>query len=116
MKKVIFAFVFTVLLFGFHFIESSSYSVVGKVLKAYKAPGYGRMASEWLFMDVKDKKGNIVKIAIAPTFRIPNLGVNEGNEVKILGFTPPMFPNGVIKATDIYDVTKKRDYPVWGGG
>ena len=119
MKKLTVLILFTIALFGFNSIQGNANSQVGviegKVIKAYTDRGYGRWGNEWLFMDVKGKDGKIYKIAIAPTFRIPNLPINEGDEVRVSGFTPPIFPAGVIKATDIYDITQKRDYPIWGG-
>jgi len=103
-------------LFGFQGIHNNTtYSIEGKVLKAYTQNGYGRMQNQWLFMDVKTDKEK-VQIAIAPTFRISNLGIKEGDIVKINGITPPMWPAGVIKAWDIYDVTQKKDYPISGHG
>ena len=115
MKKIVLASLLSLSLFGFNSIQGNSGNVVeGKVVKAYTQTGYGRMGANWLFMDVKDKNGNIIKVAIAPTFKISNLPINEGDEVKVNGFTPPMFPNGVIKAFDIYDVTQKKDYPISG--
>ena len=55
-------------------------------------------------------------MTIAPTFRISNLPIKEGDEVSVNGFTPLKFSNGVIKAVDIYDMTQKKDYPIsrWG--
>ncbi len=120
MKKFTMLIITAMALFGFNSIQGNTNSqagvIEGKVIKAYTAPGFGRMGNEWLFMDVKGKNGKIYKIAIAPTFRISNLPINEGDEVRVSGFTPPIFPVGVIKATDIYDVTQKKDYPIWGGG
>jgi len=114
MKKVLSGLVLVSVLFGFNNIQNSSnYDVSGKVIRAYKQAGYGRMAREWLFMDIKTKNG-VRQIAIAPTFRISNLDIKEGDEVKISGFIPPMWV-GVIKACDIYDITQKRDYPICGG-
>ena len=109
MKKIVMSVLVVMTLFGFNSINNA---IEGKVIKAYTQKGYGRMANEWLFMDVKGKDGKIYKIAIAPTFRISNLPINEGDEVRVSGFTPPMFPADVIKATDIYDITQKRDYPI----
>ncbi len=116
MKKLSMLILTAMALFGFNSIQNSTNSAVtGKVVKAYVDKGYGRMGNEWLFMDVKTNIG-IVKVVIAPTFRISNLGIKEGDEVRVNGFTPPMFPNGVIKAFDIYDVTQKKDYPISGYG
>ena len=94
--------------------NNTSYIVEGKVIKAYTQNGYGRMQNQWLFMNIKTSNGVIRQIAIAPTFRISNLPIKEGDIVKINGFTPPMFPIGVIKAWDIYDKTQKKDYPISG--
>jgi len=103
-------------LFAFNNIQNNTnYVLEGKVVKAYTQNGYGRMQNQWLFIDVKTKDG-IRQVAIAPTFRISNLPINEGDIVKINGITPPMFPAGVIKAWDIYDVTQKKDYPISGAG
>ncbi len=119
MKKLAILILTAMALFGFNSIKSNDNAqtgvIEGKVIKAYTAEGYGRMGNEWLFMDVQTKNG-IIKVAIAPTFRISNLGIKEGDEVRVNGFTPPMFPSGVIKAFDIYDVTQKRDYPISGYG
>ena len=103
-------------LFGFNNIVNNVNSnyIEGKVVKAYIKSGYGRKQIQWLFMDVKTKNG-IKQVAIAPTFRISNLPINEGDEVKVKGITPPRFPAGVIKAWDIYDITQKKDYPISGG-
>ncbi len=117
MKKILLSSFIALSLFGFNSIQGNvNNGLQGKVIKAYVAQGYGRMEQNWLFMDVKDKNGKIIKVAIAPTFKISNLGINEGDEVNVQGFTPPMFANGVIKAIDIYDVTQKRDYPISGYG
>jgi len=117
MKKfVLFGLVLSSL-FAFRSIEGNySNYIVGKVVKAYTQAGFGRWGREWLFMDVKSKDGKVYHIAIAPTFVISNLGINEGDEVKVAGFVPPIFPNGYIKAVNIYDVTQKRDYPITGFG
>ena len=106
-------------LFGFNNIVNNvnsnyNYVVEGKVVKAYTQNGYGRRQTQWLFIDVKTKNG-IKQVAIAPTFRISNLPINEGDEVKVNGITPLRFPAGVIKAWDIYDITQKKDYPISGG-
>ena len=118
MKKFALSVLLAISLFGFNSIKNNqnypSPTIKGKVIKAYIQTGYGRMGNEWLFMDVKTKDG-IIKIAIAPTFRIPNLPINEGDEVEVYGFNPPVFPENVIKATDIYDITQHKDYPIWGG-
>ena len=115
MKKLLLASMVVLSLFGFNSIQNNVNSnYTGKVIKAYVDKGYGRMEANWLFMDVKTKNGNIIKVAIAPTFKISNLPINEGDEVRVSGFTPYMFPNGVIKAFDIYDITQKRDYPISG--
>ena len=123
MKKLMLLVFLVIGLFGFNSINSdanSTYpaysgSIKGVVVKAYTQPGFGRWGYEWLFMDVKGNDGKIYQIAIAPTFRIANLPIKEGDVVEVSGFTPPIFPAGVIKAVDIYDVTQKRDYPIWGG-
>ena len=116
MKKIIGLVLLAISLFGFNSIANPDANAIeGKVIKAYVDRGYGRMGNDWLFMDVKTKNGNIIKVAIAPTFKISNLPINEGDEVKVYGFTPPIFPENVIKATDIYDVTQNKDYPLWGG-
>ena len=117
MKKLTALLIMALSLFGFNSIHLQNQTPIieGKVVKAYTDRGFGRMGNEWLFMDVKTKDG-IVTVAIAPTFKIPNLPINEGDEVKVYGFTPPIFPENIIKATEIYDVTQKRDYPLWGGG
>jgi len=115
MKKIL-VLVFVVgSLFAFNSIRGGGNSSVieGKVIKAYTQTGFGRMQNEWLFMDVKSNN-KIYHIAIAPTFRIPNLGINEGDIVKVNGFIPPVFSNGYIKAFDIYDITQKKDYPISG--
>jgi len=116
MKKIL-VLVFVVgSLFAFNSINRVNSNVIeGKVIKAYTQTGFGRMQNEWLFMDVKSND-KIYHIAIAPTFRIPNLGINEGDIVKVNGFIPPVFPNGYVKAFDIYDVTQKKDYPISGYG
>ena len=101
-------------LFGFNLNLNNQGVVEGRVIKGYTKAGFGKMGREWLFMDIKDKSGNIRHIAIAPTIKIPNLPIKEQDEVRVNGFTPPMFPQGVIKATDIYDVTQNRDYIVSG--
>ncbi len=103
-------------LFGFNNIVNNVNSnyIKGKVVKAYTQNGYGRRQIQWLFIDVKTKNG-IKQVAIAPTFRISNLPINEGDIVKVNGITPPRFPAGVIKAWDIYDVTQKKDYPISSG-
>ena len=119
MKKLLVFSLLTLSLFGFNSIQQTVNNppvIQGKVIKAYTAPGYGRMESSWLFMNIKDKNGKIIKIAIAPTFRISNLPINEGDEVRVNGFTPPRFPNGVVKAFDIYDITQNKDYPISGCG
>jgi len=114
MKKLLLSLGLIGSLFAFQNIQNSTnYNIQGKVIKAYTQNGYGKMQNQWLFMDIKTKNG-IRQIAIAPTFRIPNLDINEGDLVKINGFTPPMFPAGVIKAWDIYDETQKKDYPISG--
>jgi hypothetical protein len=126
MKKLLLATLIGVGLFGFNSIDgkvntkiqqvqnnSNNYILSGKVRKAYTQTGYGPRGFEWLFMDVETKNG-VIKIGIAPTFRISNLPINEGDIVKIDGFTPPYWPKGVIKAWDIYDVTQKKDYPIVG--
>ena len=133
MKKVVISVLVAAGLFGFNFSNASNsnsttnqnqlqeynygYVVEGKVLRAYKAPGFGPRRFEWLFMDVETKNG-IVKVGIAPTFRVSNLPINEGDRVRVNGYTPPYWPNGVIKAWDIYDVSQKKDYPIvgWGPG
>jgi len=115
MKKIL-VLVFVVgSLFAFNSIRGGGNSSVieGKVIKAYTQTGFGRMQNEWLFMDVKSNN-KIYHIAIAPTFRIPNLGINEGDIVKVNGFIPPVFSNGYVKAFDIYDITQKKDYPISG--
>ena len=115
MKKIVIASLLSLSLFGFNSIVNSNANLIeGKVVKAYVEKGYGRMEANWLFMDVKDKNGKTIKVAIAPTFKISNLPIKEGDDVRVNGFTPPMFSNGVIKAFDIYDVTQKRDYPISG--
>jgi hypothetical protein len=108
-------------LFGFNLsnqpVQNSNcgFVIEGKVIKAYTQKGYGPKGFEWLFMDVKTKN-KIIKVGIAPTFRISNLPVNEGDIVKIKGFTPPYWPTGVIKAWDIYDESQHRDYVISGWG
>jgi len=118
MKKLLLSTILAISLFGFQSISKQKPipRITGKVIKAYTQRGYGRMGYEWLFMDVKTKSGKIYHIAIAPTFRIGNLPINEGDIVAVDGFTPLSFPRDVIKAVDIYDITQKRDYPVsrWG--
>jgi len=118
MKKLALSALLALSLFGFDSIKNSqpTPTLKGKVVKAYTQAGYGRHNSEWLFMDVKGNDGKIHKVAIAPTFRISNLPIKEGDEVAVNGFTPPMFSNGVIKAVDIYDMTQKKDYPISGCG
>jgi len=118
MKKLLISTILTLSLFGFDSIKNSQPTPIlkGKVIKAYTQAGYGRMGNEWLFMDVKGNDGKIYKVAIAPTFRIPNLPIKEGDEVSVNGFIPPMLSNGVIKAVDIYDITQKKDYPISGWG
>ena len=115
MKKFLLSGIIALSLFGFNSISNTNpnNSITGKVIKAYTARGFGRMGNDWLFMDVQTKNGTI-KVAIAPTFKISNLPINEGDEVRVSGFTPLRFPNGVVKAFDIYDVTQKRDYPISG--
>ena len=114
MKKLLASLFLVGSLFGFNNVQNNtSYVLEGQVVKAYTQNGYGRMQNQWLFMDVKTKDG-IRQVAIAPTFRISNLPIKEGDVVKVNGITPPMFPAGVIKAWDIYDVTQKRDYPISG--
>ena len=119
MKKLLLTLSIVGSLFAFNSISTqnteNNYDVEGKVIKAYTQRGYGRMGSEWLFMDIKAKDGKIYKIAIAPTFRISNLPIKEGDIVKVDGWTPPMFEAGVLKAIDIYDETQKRDYPINDG-
>jgi len=118
MKKLALSALLVLSLFGFDSIKNSqpTPTLKGKVVKAYTQAGYGRMGNEWLFMDVKGNDGKIHKVAIAPTFRISNLPIKEGDEVAVNGFTPPMFSNRVIKAVDIYDMTQKKDYPISGCG
>jgi len=117
MKKIVMLISIISALLAFRNIENNySNYIVGKVVKAYTQAGFGRGGREWLFMDVKSKDGKVYHIAIAPTFVISNLGINEGDEVKVAGFVPPIFPNGYIKAVNIYDVTQKRDYPIAGFG
>ena len=65
-------------------------------------------------MDIVADNGTTYKIAIAPTLKIANLPIKEGDRVRVDGFTPPMFPEGVIKAVDIYDITQQKDYPISG--
>ena len=116
MKKVIFALLAVAALFGFNSISAKDAGVIrGKVVKAYVQRGYGRRGVEWLFMDVKTKD-KVYHVGIAPSFVIPNLPVNEGDEVEVRGFTPPYWPNDTVKAWDIYDVTQKKDYPIAGYG
>ena len=119
MKKLLLFSAIAISLFGFNSIAhhtqgyiDSEDSFSGKVVKAYIANGYGRAQNEWLFMDLKTDSGRVLKVAIAPTFKIPNLPINEGDEVKVSGFTPLHFPNGVIKVVDIFDKTQNRDYPI----
>ena len=96
---------------------NSSNQVEGKVVKAYTQGGFGPRGIDWLFMDLQTKNG-IVTVGIAPTFVISNLPIQEGDIVKVTGITPPIWPNGTIRAWDIYDVTQKKDYPIagWGRG
>jgi hypothetical protein len=120
MKKVILTLISGVALFGFNLPNNNppAYNpniIEGKVIKAYTQTGYGPRGFEWLFMDVKTKNG-VVKVGIAPTFRISNLPINEGDIVKVEGFTPPYWPRGVIKAWDIYDETQHKDYPIIARG
>jgi len=116
MKKLLLSLGLVGSLFAFQNIHNNTnYVLEGKVVKAYTQNGYGRMQNQWLFMEVKTKNG-IRQVAIAPTFRISNLGIKEGDIIKVNGFTPPMFPAGVIKAWDIYDVTQHKDYPISGNG
>jgi len=116
MNKLFISAVLAGSLFAFNNVQNNTnYVLEGKVVKAYTQNGYGRMQNQWLFMNVKTKDG-IRQVAIAPTFRISNLGINEGDIIKVNGFTPPMFPAGVIKAWDIYDETQKKDYPISGNG
>ena len=118
MKKLMAVLLVAVSLFSFQSIsrQKSIPMEKGIVVKAYTQRGYGRMGYEWLFMDIKTKDGRIVHVAIAPTFRIGNLPINEGDVVEVDGFTPSTFPKGVIKAVNIYDVTQKREFPIsrWG--
>jgi len=118
MKKLALSALLALSLFGFDSIKNSQPvpTLKGKVVKAYTQAGSGRMGNEWLFMDVKGNDGKIYKVAIAPTFRISNLPIKEGDEVSVNGFTPLRFSNGVIKAVDIYDLTQKKDYPISGWG
>ena len=118
MKKLALSALLALSLFGFDSIKNSqpTPTLKGKVVKAYTQTGYGRHNSNWLFMDIKGNEGKIHKVAIAPTFRISNLSIKEGDEVSVNGFTPTRFSNGVIKAVDIYDMTQKRDYRVSGYG
>ena len=118
MKKLALSALLALSLFGFDPIKNSqpTPTLKGKVVKAYTQAGYGRMGNEWLFMDVKGNDGKIHKVAIAPTFRISNLPIKEGDEVAVNGFSHPRFSNGVIKAVDIYDMTQKKDYPISGWG
>jgi len=117
MKKFVLFILVLSSLFAFRNIEGNySNYIIGKVIRAYTKAGFGRWGREWLFMDVKSKDNKVYHIAIAPTFVISNLGIIEGDEVKVAGFVPPIFPNGYIKAVDIYDVTQKRDYPISGFG
>jgi len=118
MKKLALSTLLALSLFGFDSIKNyqPTPTLKGKVIKAYTQAGYGRHNSTWLFMDVKGNDGKIYKVAIAPTFRISNLPIKEGDEVSVNGFTPPRFSNGVIKAVDIYDITQKKDYPINGWG
>jgi len=114
MKKLLLTTILAGSLFAFNGIQNSaSLNVEGQVIKTYKQNGYGRMKREWLFMDIKTKDG-MRQVAIAPTFRISNLEIKTGDIVKVNGFTPAMFPIGVIKAWDIYDETQKKDYPISG--
>ena len=117
MKKYIMFVLMSITLFGFNSIQNANpnNSITGKVVRAYVSEGYGKMRHNWLFMDIATKNG-IVTVAIAPTFKISNLPINEGDEVRVSGVNPPMFPRGVIKAFDIYDITQKRDYPISGYG
>jgi hypothetical protein len=119
MKRAVLAGLIGVALFGFNLSNKpQNYTpdvIEGKVIKAYIQKGYGPRGFEWLFMDVKTKNG-VIKVGIAPSFRISNLPVNEGDVVKVEGFTPPYWPKGVIKAWDIYDKTQHRDYPIVGRG
>ncbi len=130
MKRLAIATLLAASLFGFNAISganvnsnqtnSSSYYnipvVKGKVLKAYVQRGYGRRGYDWLFMDVKADNGKVYKIGIAPTFVLSNLPVKEGDIVEIRGITPPYWPQGVLKAWDINDLTQKKDYPIAGYG
>ena len=113
-KRILLASLVVGNLFAFKSISYQNNSTIqGVVLKAYIDRGYGKWRNKWLFIDIKSN-GKIYKIAIAPIFKISNLPINEGDEVKVDGFTPPVFPNGVIKAVEIYDITQKKDYPIWG--
>jgi len=117
MKKITILLVAFIILFGFNLSNQTVYTsqqLDGKVIKAYKAEGYGPRHFEWLFMDIKTNKG-IVKVAIAPIFRISNLPIKEGDEVKVSGFFPPYW-SGTMKAWDIYDVSQQQDYPISGYG
>ncbi len=117
MKKFIILIGMVVALFGFDSISNpNSGTIEGKVTKAYTQQGYGKWKKEWLFMDIVSDNGTTYKIAIAPTFRISNLPIKEGDRVKVDGFTPSMFPQGVIKAVNIYDITQQKDYPIAGWG
>ena len=128
MKRLAAASILAVSLFGFNTVngvnvnknQSNTYYntpvVKGKVLKAYVQRGYGRRGYDWLFMNVKANDGKIYKIGIAPTFVLSNLPVKEGDIVEVRGITPPYWPQGVLKAWDINDLTQKKDYPITGYG
>ena len=118
MKKIVLPAILAVSLFGFNTVGHHSFTsnIEGKVIKAYTQEGYGKHSNQWLFMDIKDKDGKIHQIAIAPTFKIANLNIKEGDNVKIDGFTSSMFQTRIIKAVDIYDLTQKKDYPISHNG
>jgi len=113
MKKVVIFIAIISSLFGFQNIqgEDASNYIVGKVVKAYTNKGLGRWGREWLFMDVKTG-GKVFHVALAPTFKLPNIGINEGDEVKIKWFRPTSFPPGYVKAVEIYDITQKKSYSI----
>ena len=127
MKKTVIALIFAASLFGFNAVNGSALNktanasgfntpvLKGKVIKAYVRPGYGPRGYDWLFMDVKTASG-VVHVGIAPVFVMSNLPVNEGDEVEVSGFTPPVWAEDSFKAIDIYDLTQKKDYPVAGYG
>jgi len=113
MKKILIFIAIISSLFGFQHIEGESTSdyIVGKVVKAYIHNGFGKWGRKWLFMDVKTG-GKVFHIAIAPTFQLSNIGINEGDDVKVKWFRPTSFPSGYVKAVDIYDITQKKRYSI----